>query len=710
MTGVGEGARPGDLFRVGDEVNNTYLIERVLGRGGTSQVYAARNAVTDRLVALKAFRTEFSSKDDYRELIRREEAMRDVVHPAVVRYTDVGRTADGVVYLVMDFIDGPSLDKVLRGGPMPVRDLLVIGRSVAGGLAAAHAARIVHRDLSPDNIVLRDDKPEQATIIDFGIARDTSPGAATVFGDVFAGKLEYAAPEQFEGRVDERSDLYALGTSLLAAARGRIPEAPPNQIKAFEERSRPPDLDDVPEPLRRVLSRLMEPMPERRAQSAEEAARIFAAALEEPVSIAEPPSRERGTRGAQPTKPRPRRRGGVLAASVVVLAALGGLGFWQQDAIRDLIDPPPAIAPYVMQIERLPDGRLSAEGHLPTREGLARFRDHLTGLGARAEATGLARGTGAPSETYAADLEALIGSLDGLDDWRLTLTDRDLALTGLAPDAEGRASVTSALEAAVSSRGYRLSRTDIAVGPRVLAPDRLETAFGAIMPCGTPRLDVPAAGHWQLGERVTANARVANREDADALRQRLEALAGDRPVELGVKLLNPSVCRVLALLPDADTGAVSIWLGEGGDGQQNLTGIYHVGDNPLIDVLLPETSVDRHLHVVAVDVSDTVFNLVPNIHRTENRTGAMGAEDGGVRRIRVAYRLEERLEDPSVIAFEINPEFGRSLVIAFVSDQPLFDEIRPISESSAAFADALEARLARPDARIDTATRLIDSR
>ena len=116
-----------------------------------------------------------------------------------------------------------SRDWLERGGASP-RDLLIVAHRVAEGLVATHARNIVHRDLSPDNIILRGGDPAQAVIIDFGIAKDASAGARTIVGNDFAGKYEYAAPEQMHGRAEPRSDLYALGASLLATFRGRVPD------------------------------------------------------------------------------------------------------------------------------------------------------------------------------------------------------------------------------------------------------------------------------------------------------------------------------------------------------------------------------------------------------------------------------------------------------------------------------------------------------
>ncbi|MES2539927.1 MAG: protein kinase, partial [Pseudomonadota bacterium] len=105
-----------------------------------------------------------------------------------VRYSECSRTDQGHVFLVMDFIDGPSMSDIMMRRRMDPRELMIIAHRVAEGLVAAHALGIVHRDLSPDNVVLRDGAAEKATIIDFGIAKDTSAGAKTIVGNEFAGK------------------------------------------------------------------------------------------------------------------------------------------------------------------------------------------------------------------------------------------------------------------------------------------------------------------------------------------------------------------------------------------------------------------------------------------------------------------------------------------------------------------------------------------
>ena len=119
-------SRPGDAFQLGELLNNTYRIEALLGRGGTSDVYRARSEISGRLMALKVLKAEFTGNDDYLALLTREEAIREIRHDAVIRYSECNRTQDGHVYLLMDYVEGPGLDKKLKQGPMPAEDLLTI--------------------------------------------------------------------------------------------------------------------------------------------------------------------------------------------------------------------------------------------------------------------------------------------------------------------------------------------------------------------------------------------------------------------------------------------------------------------------------------------------------------------------------------------------------------------------------------------------------
>ena len=214
--------------------------------------------------------------------------------------------------MVMDYIDGPGLDQKLKEGPMSADDILVLSKRVGQGLRAAHARSIVHRDLSPDNIILRDDNPAEAVVIDFGIAKDTNPGAETIVGNEFAGKYAYAAPEQLSGQTDARSDIYSLGALLLANFRGKSPDIGANPMEVVQKKSEPLDTSGVPEPLKTLLDRMTAPDPQARFQSMDEVLSFIDSdgaeeALSDATIIAPPPVSTKADNQRPRRKP-PRKR------------------------------------------------------------------------------------------------------------------------------------------------------------------------------------------------------------------------------------------------------------------------------------------------------------------------------------------------------------------------------------------------------------------
>ncbi|MEZ4333254.1 MAG: protein kinase [Myxococcota bacterium] len=201
-----------------------YEIVSVLGAGGMGEVYRARHRRLDEHRAIKVMHAELSKRKGASEFFYREaKALLAVRHPAVVHCHDLLSDDTGRVFLIMEMIEGIPLSKKLNDGPLAPDDVAVLGARIAHGLAAAHRKGVIHRDLSPDNIVLPGGRVQDAKLIDFGIAKLLEQGEGTIV-DGFKGKLTYASPEQlgfFGGRIDGRSDLYSLGLVLAAAALGR---------------------------------------------------------------------------------------------------------------------------------------------------------------------------------------------------------------------------------------------------------------------------------------------------------------------------------------------------------------------------------------------------------------------------------------------------------------------------------------------------------
>jgi len=290
-------------LKSGVVLNNTHRVERLLARGGMGEVYSATNLLTGDAVALKVIRPELVSDPQMRALFLREAtALRQIRHPTIVAYEGVHAEADGRVYLVMDLIEGPSLGKRMAERPLTVPEVRALRHRLAVALLAAHEQNIVHRDLSPDNIVLRDGDLERATIIDFGIAKKTDGLGISVIGSSFAGKMEYASPEQmglFGNAVDRRSDIYSLGLVLAAAALGRPLPMADTPAMAVEQRKRVPDLSALPVALRPELTAMLQPDPARRLNSMRDVLALDTGAV-----------------------PRPRRRGRIALAAIAALAVV----------------------------------------------------------------------------------------------------------------------------------------------------------------------------------------------------------------------------------------------------------------------------------------------------------------------------------------------------------------------------------------------------
>ena len=257
-------------LRPGMVLNGAHRIDRRLARGGMGEIYRGTNVNTGDGIAIKVIRDDLVDDPQFRALFLREAtALRRARHAAIVAYEGVHTDGDGQLYLVMDFVEGPSLAQLAARRPLTAVELRALRRRLAEGLQAVHAQGVVHRDLSPDNIILRDGKLEHAVIIDFGIAGATT----SIVGDAFAGKLAYAAPEQlgmFTGLIDHRADIYSLGLVLAAAAIGRPLDMGETRTGAITRRRTVPDLSAVPAALRAELARLLEPDPARRPQSMSE--------------------------------------------------------------------------------------------------------------------------------------------------------------------------------------------------------------------------------------------------------------------------------------------------------------------------------------------------------------------------------------------------------------------------------------------------------
>jgi serine/threonine protein kinase len=182
----------------GTRLNGIYEIDGMIGVGGMGEVYKSHEIQTGTTVAVKMLVPEMAENEAALALFRKEaSALHYLMHDAIVRYfVFTVEPALQRPYLAMEFVDGRSLAEILEEGPLTFEALLRLMRRVASGLNVAHQRGIVHRDVSPDNIIVPQGDVARAKIIDFGIARSTQIGDATIIGAVFAGKHNYGSPEQ----------------------------------------------------------------------------------------------------------------------------------------------------------------------------------------------------------------------------------------------------------------------------------------------------------------------------------------------------------------------------------------------------------------------------------------------------------------------------------------------------------------------------------
>ena len=209
-----------------DEIGylGSYRILKVLGMGGMGVVFQAQDPTLGRIVALKGMLPSVAAKAANRERFLREaRATAGLRHDHIVVVHTVGEDR-GFPYLVMEFLEGESLeDRLTRERRLPLDEILRIGLEIASGLAAAHAAGLVHRDVKPANIWLQC-PAGRVKILDFGLARATADDTRLTLSGIILGTPAYMAPEQARGHaVDSRTDLFSLGTVLYRLCAGELP-------------------------------------------------------------------------------------------------------------------------------------------------------------------------------------------------------------------------------------------------------------------------------------------------------------------------------------------------------------------------------------------------------------------------------------------------------------------------------------------------------
>lgn len=266
---------PGSLGRLG-----SYDIRQILGRGGCGIVLLAQDEKLHRLVAIKVMRPELTTTSPARKRFLREaRAAAAVRHDNIVTLYAVEETP--LPFLVMEYVAGPTLQQRLDAtGPLPLRELLVVGAQIARGLAAAHERGLIHRDIKPGNILLEEGL-DRVRITDFGLARSLNDTSVTRTA-LISGTPNFMSPEQAQGLgLDARSDLFSLGSVLYCLYTGRAPFRDTNAVrilfKVVHDEPRPISdlIPETPAWFQAIITRLHAKSPEGRYASAREVAQIL---------------------------------------------------------------------------------------------------------------------------------------------------------------------------------------------------------------------------------------------------------------------------------------------------------------------------------------------------------------------------------------------------------------------------------------------------
>lgn len=279
---------------VGQMITDRYRIDERISEGGMGTVYRATHVLMDKRVAIKVLHPSLAADDKIVARFSREaRAASRISHPHALNVTDFGESASGVVFLVMEFLDGRTLKDVIQTeGPMPLERAVEILKQVAGALDAAHSEGVVHRDLKSDNIMLMvgANGADWAKVLDFGIAKikenagHTDP--ALTAPNLIIGTPQYMSPEQCSqaSEIDSRSDIYSLGIIIYEMLTGHVPFTAdsPTAIMMKHLQEPPPSVmeerDDLPPQVGMVITSALAKRPEDRFQTAGELSEAFTAA------------------------------------------------------------------------------------------------------------------------------------------------------------------------------------------------------------------------------------------------------------------------------------------------------------------------------------------------------------------------------------------------------------------------------------------------
>src|SRR5438094_273266 len=268
---------------LGQTLAEKYFVEELIKRGGMGAVYRGKHVLMDKTVAIKVLHPSLAVEDAVVARFSREaKAASRISHPHAVNVTDFGEAENGVVFLVMEYLDGRTLKEVIKSeGPMSLARVVEIVRQVTGALDAAHGQGVVHRDLKSDNIMLsQTNGGDWAKVLDFGIAKIQEPESGRdidiTAANLVIGTPQYMSPEQCSqsAGIDARSDIYSLGIIIYEMLAAQLPFTgeSPTVIMMKQVQDPPPSISDVrpdvPVPVSDIITKALAKQPADRFQTA----------------------------------------------------------------------------------------------------------------------------------------------------------------------------------------------------------------------------------------------------------------------------------------------------------------------------------------------------------------------------------------------------------------------------------------------------------
>ncbi len=696
------------ILKAGELLNNTYVIEELVGQGGTGEVYLAKNIVSGRKFAIKILKQEFANNETFINLMRREsDVLHEVRDDAVVRYNELLRSElhGGFVFLVMEYIEGPQLAEIIKErGPIDETSLMLVAQRMAQGLKAAHDKKAFHRDMSPDNIILPGGDMAKAKLIDFGIARDLNDNAQTVVGGGFAGKYQYASPEQLDGHVDARSDLYSLGMTLLRAHRGQPIDVGSSLMEIVKSKAVRPDTRDVPGKLGVMITKLVEPNPADRFQSADELLAFIKGktgaapqhAMDEATIIA-PQTQARRAKQVTTMPPEPGSKsgrksggGGKMVLVLLLLSAIGGGGwFFGMGPGKELLfgSPYPEADPYLIEIASAGGPALvRVSGNIPGPEAGAQTDAALAALFPESQVqSNYDFASGIPVKTWLSDLPQLVALATDLSQWKVVIQDQNVILSGEADDENDAVEAAEDAQRVATALGYTLSH-NITSTFQPIELSMLNSELMAYQTCGTLRVSGGNGTIIGPDDRLTVSGIIARQSDAEVIDLVLQDLAEGHEITLNLAVLNAPVCMIEQMLPSTSSIGIEIAYSYGNKAGFVVDGVYHAGENPVIDVVLPAARVG-FFYGFYIDAEGQVFHLLPHNQRPNNVLPTIGTAENGVRTVRLAFPADEATTEK--LGFNVIEPYGTSMIVVMVTKTPLFNNLRPRAESVEAFREAL---------------------